>query len=340
MSDYSRQNDFSAKDSLATGDSNKLIKGSEVDAEFDALVTAVATKYDSADLASQATAEAGTDNATLMTPLRVEQAVDQRLTEALTYTGTTFTLSSTLPTLRLDEDGASADEGHWGVRLDGGDLLVDMFNDSWVFQARPIRIYRTTGTADEIELNATTFDFNGTLDVDGGAHQISDGTSDLVFDGGGTVQISNATTVRVRDGATFRVQDSGDTDYVAFSHDGTDFNMAGTNTTAINVDTPVNAGPDARSITASTNTATTDYGLVIRMTSGSSQTFTLDGDPPTNAVVILDNASGNTWTIAASTSLIWALNAGTGNRTLADDGLAVAVHRGSGTWIISGGGLS
>ena len=46
MSDYSRQNDFTAKDALTTGDPNKLIKGSEVDAEFDALVTAVATKVD------------------------------------------------------------------------------------------------------------------------------------------------------------------------------------------------------------------------------------------------------------------------------------------------------
>ena len=44
MADYARQNDFSAKDALSTGDAAKLIKGSEVDAEFDAIVTAIATK--------------------------------------------------------------------------------------------------------------------------------------------------------------------------------------------------------------------------------------------------------------------------------------------------------
>ena len=46
MSDYTRQEDFSVKDALTTGDPNKVIKGSEVDSEFDALVTAVATKID------------------------------------------------------------------------------------------------------------------------------------------------------------------------------------------------------------------------------------------------------------------------------------------------------
>lgn len=46
MSDYARQHDFSIKDALTTGDPAKVIKGSEVDDEFDALVTAVASKTD------------------------------------------------------------------------------------------------------------------------------------------------------------------------------------------------------------------------------------------------------------------------------------------------------
>ena len=46
MSDYSRQNDFTAKDALTTGNPSKLIKGSEVDAEFDAALTAINSKVD------------------------------------------------------------------------------------------------------------------------------------------------------------------------------------------------------------------------------------------------------------------------------------------------------
>lgn len=75
MSDYTQTTDFSAKDALSTGDPNKLIKGSEVDAELAAISTAIATKYDSADLATQGQAQAGSDNTTLMTPLRVEEHV-------------------------------------------------------------------------------------------------------------------------------------------------------------------------------------------------------------------------------------------------------------------------
>lgn len=46
MTDYTRVYDFSVKDGLTPGDPNKVIKGSEVDAEFDALETSSATKLD------------------------------------------------------------------------------------------------------------------------------------------------------------------------------------------------------------------------------------------------------------------------------------------------------
>ena len=64
MSDYTRVNDFSAKDALSTGDALKVIKGSEVDAELDAIVTAVATKIEfekGDDIASTTTLVVGTD---------------------------------------------------------------------------------------------------------------------------------------------------------------------------------------------------------------------------------------------------------------------------------------
>jgi len=49
MSNYSKTTDFEAKDSLPSGDSAKIIRGSEFEVEFDAISTAIATK---ADLAS------------------------------------------------------------------------------------------------------------------------------------------------------------------------------------------------------------------------------------------------------------------------------------------------
>jgi hypothetical protein len=44
MSDYSKTTNFGAKDTLPSGDSNKIIRGSEFDTEFDAIVAAVASK--------------------------------------------------------------------------------------------------------------------------------------------------------------------------------------------------------------------------------------------------------------------------------------------------------
>jgi hypothetical protein len=52
MSDYTKTTDFTAKDALSTGDPLKLIKGSYFDTEFDAIVTAVASKEDSTNKSS------------------------------------------------------------------------------------------------------------------------------------------------------------------------------------------------------------------------------------------------------------------------------------------------
>lgn len=49
MSDYTKAVDFAAKDSLATGNANKLVKGTEIDAEFTAIQTAVNSKSDSSN---------------------------------------------------------------------------------------------------------------------------------------------------------------------------------------------------------------------------------------------------------------------------------------------------
>ena len=49
MSNYTKTTNFTAKDTLPSGDSGKIIRGSEVDTEFNAIATASATK---ADLAS------------------------------------------------------------------------------------------------------------------------------------------------------------------------------------------------------------------------------------------------------------------------------------------------
>lgn len=47
MSDYTKSTNFASKDSLASGNPLKIVKGTEIDTEFNNIATAVATKLDS-----------------------------------------------------------------------------------------------------------------------------------------------------------------------------------------------------------------------------------------------------------------------------------------------------
>jgi hypothetical protein len=64
MSNYTKTTNFTAKDSLPTGNVAKIIKGSDFDIEFDALQTAVATKSDTASPTFTGTVTAPTINVT------------------------------------------------------------------------------------------------------------------------------------------------------------------------------------------------------------------------------------------------------------------------------------
>lgn len=71
MSNYTKATDFAVKDSLASGNPNKLVKGTEIDTEFTAIQSAVNSKADLASPALTGTATAvnltvsGTLNATI-----------------------------------------------------------------------------------------------------------------------------------------------------------------------------------------------------------------------------------------------------------------------------------
>ncbi len=73
MTDFTPSQTYEDKDNLLVGDPDKLVLGAELDVEWLALQTAIATKYDSSDIATQVQAEAGASNSVLMTPLRVTQ---------------------------------------------------------------------------------------------------------------------------------------------------------------------------------------------------------------------------------------------------------------------------
>ncbi len=63
MSDYTKLTNFAVKDGYTTGNPAKVIKGTELDDEFNAIATAVATKVDSTDVIPVATGGTGSTTA-------------------------------------------------------------------------------------------------------------------------------------------------------------------------------------------------------------------------------------------------------------------------------------
>ena len=94
MSNYSKLTNFATKDSLASGNPLKVIKGTEIDDEFEAIETSVATK---ADLASPTftgtpaapTAAVTTDSTQIATTAFVQDAI-----AANVIAGTGITITS------------------------------------------------------------------------------------------------------------------------------------------------------------------------------------------------------------------------------------------------------
>jgi hypothetical protein len=99
MSDYSKSTNFTAKDTLPTGNAGKIIKGTEFDIEFTNIASAVSSK---ADVSSPSllgsptapTATAGSNTTQLANTAYVKTAVDNFSATLSTVTGT-WSISTT-----------------------------------------------------------------------------------------------------------------------------------------------------------------------------------------------------------------------------------------------------
>lgn len=94
MSNYTKATNFTAKDSLSTGDPGKLIKGSEIDAEYSAIATAITSKADTASptftgTPSAATAASGTNSTQIATTAFVQTALQILYPVGSIYTNAT-----------------------------------------------------------------------------------------------------------------------------------------------------------------------------------------------------------------------------------------------------------
>jgi hypothetical protein len=93
MSDYTKSTDFATKDNLTSGNPLKIVKGTEIDTEFNNIQTAIATKLDSSS-APSGTIVGTTDTQTLTNKTLTNPTVNN-YTEGVVAIGT-VTSSNTL----------------------------------------------------------------------------------------------------------------------------------------------------------------------------------------------------------------------------------------------------
>jgi len=128
MSNYTKATNFATKDTLPTGDSSKIVKGTEIDNEFNAISGAISSK---ADLASPTftgtpaapTASAGTSTTQLATTAFVTAALSAAYPVGSIYINAT---SSSNPNTLLGFGTWTAfGVGRVMVGLDASDALFD-----------------------------------------------------------------------------------------------------------------------------------------------------------------------------------------------------------------------
>lgn len=101
MSNYTKLTDFASKDSLPTGSAAKIVKGTEIDDEFQAIETAIATK-------------ANTDSPALTgTPTAPTPAANDNSTKI----ATTAYIQGALTGM------TSVDLGDWTITVSGTELI-------------------------------------------------------------------------------------------------------------------------------------------------------------------------------------------------------------------------
>lgn len=136
MSNYTKTTDFSAKDDLPSGDPDKVVVGAEIDAEFDAIATAVATKANSADVPA--------------------------LSASNTFSGNSNAVSANPANWYWVDTGAAANQGRWRIGATA---------ETFVFQARDdanstgtsflSASSRSGNTIGAVGITATTITLNG-----------------------------------------------------------------------------------------------------------------------------------------------------------------------------------
>ena len=155
MSNYTKSTDFASKDSLASGNAAKIVKGTEIDTEFNNIATAVATKADLASptftgtpsLPSGTTAvtQSTSDDSTKLATTAFVQDVVDSIRSSLYPVGSIYTNSSV-----STNPGTLLGFGTW-IAFGAGRVMVGFNASNSLFDTAE----ETGGSADAIAVSHT-----------------------------------------------------------------------------------------------------------------------------------------------------------------------------------------
>jgi hypothetical protein len=180
MSDYTKATNFASKDSLSSGNSLKIVKGTEIDTEFNNIATAVATKADLSGPTFTGTptlptgtigvTQSSSDSSTKLATTAFVQAVLQ----ALYPVGSVYSnaTSSTNPATLLGF-------GTW-TAFGAGKVMVGLDSGDATFST----VGNTGGSKDAITVSHT---HTATSTVTDPTHRHYVGSNDSTADAGGNV---------------------------------------------------------------------------------------------------------------------------------------------------------
>ena len=175
MSNYTKATNFATKDALSSGNPLKIVKGTEINTEFDAIATAIATKADTASPTFTGTpslptgttgvTQSASDDSTKLATTAFVQDVALAIKEALFPVGSIYVNStdSTNP-------GTLLGFGTWSA-FGAGRVMVGFNASNTLFDSAE----ETGGSADAIAVSHT-HTFSTTTDSSG-THTHTIGTS-------------------------------------------------------------------------------------------------------------------------------------------------------------------
>ena len=185
MSNYTKATNFATKDTLPTGDSGKIVKGTEIDSEFNAIASAISSKADTASptftgTPAAPTASSGTNTTQLATTAFVTAAL-QAVYQAVYPVGSIYinaTSSSNPATLLGFGTWTAFGAGRVMVGLDAGNAAFDTVEE-------------TGGSADAIVVSHTHTATSTVTDA-GHNHFIGNTGSGIGNAGGGNASVIGA----------------------------------------------------------------------------------------------------------------------------------------------------